>query len=34
MTARATPESVRAIMRRKEKQEQLNILTFCTHERY
>ena len=34
MTARATPESIRAIMRRKEKQEQLNILTFSTHERY
>ena len=34
MTAKATAESVRAIMRRKEKQEQLNILTFCTHERY
>ena len=34
MTANATQESVRAIMRRKQKQEELNILTFCTHERY
>ena len=41
MTARATPEAVRSIMRRphvlKELEhggEKLNILTFCTHERY
>ena len=37
MTSRATPEAVRAIMRRQhvlDSHEKLNILTFCTHERY
>ena len=37
MTARATPEAVRSIMRRPhviKGREKLNILTFCTHERY
>tara|TARA_A100001515_G_scaffold144134_4_gene147288 strand:+ start:1906 stop:2934 length:1029 start_codon:yes stop_codon:yes gene_type:complete len=41
MTARATPEAVRSIMRRPHVlkdleygREKLNILTFCTHERY
>jgi len=34
MVAKATPESIRAIMRRKSPSDKLNILTFCTHERY
>ena len=37
MTSRATPEAIRAIMRRQhvlDSREKLNILTFCTHERY
>ena len=37
MTARATPETIRSIMRRPhviKNREKLNILTFCTHERY
>jgi len=36
MTAKATPEAIRSIIRRQDidKSETLNILTFCTHERY
>ena len=34
MTANATPMAVRSILRRQQRQEPLNILTFCTHERY
>ena len=36
MTARATPEAIRSIVRRQgmDKFDKLNILTFCTHERY
>jgi len=36
MTSRATPEAIRSIMRRQHthQPEKLNILTFCTHERY
>lgn len=37
MTSRATPESIRSIMRRQHvasSRKKLNILTFCTHERY
>ena len=36
MTSRATPEAIRSIMRRQhvDEQKKLNILTFCTHERY
>ena len=34
MVAKATQESIRAIMRRKSPSDKLNILTFCTHERY
>ncbi len=36
MTSRATPEAIRSIMRRQytDPKNKLNILTFCTHERY
>ena len=36
MTSRATPDAIRSIMRRQhtDDQKKLNILTFCTHERY
>lgn len=34
MTANATPMAIRSILRRQQRQEPLNILTFCTHERY
>tara|TARA_Y100001937_G_scaffold127615_1_gene200394 strand:- start:350 stop:1408 length:1059 start_codon:yes stop_codon:yes gene_type:complete len=36
MTSRATPEAIRSIMRRQhiKDEQKLNILTFCTHERY
>ena len=36
MTPRATPEAIRSIVRRQNlhKEDRLNILTFCTHERY
>ena len=36
MTAKATPEAIRSIVRRQDldKLDPLNILTFCTHERY
>ena len=36
MTARATPEAIRSIMRRPhiKPDDKLNIITFCTHERY
>lgn len=34
MVAKATSQSIRSIMRRKSSSDKLNILTFCTHERY